>query len=383
MDNEPMPDESPAEQRGPSGYENWKLFVASEPSRGVVEFTLYTDAHVTGEILDGLGPFTVLNTVAIGADRPGEPLPAMVLRCQIHGSGVDPPLEMDQRDDTTWHAGGIDDEMAALLSLALGVRIRSGGPTREFTGGEPLGAPIQHSHSVPYLPRAGLRRVLPSAGGTHRIDAAAGLLSMYPSMPVGAAVTLVRAARAYQEGVWVSESDPEYTWLKLVSAVEAAADYWWQQDIDAVELLEAWDDDMKQRLEQAGGAELVSYVAERLVPVTRATRKFLAFLDEYLPGPPPNRPKTGRIDWDTVSNGLKLVYKYRSQSLHSGKPFPGPLLSAPFHAPGPAEKPFGLSSAVGDAVWLAKDLPMYLHVFEHIVRGALHSWWRHVGSPDS
>lgn len=289
--------------------------------------------------------------------------------------------DLSRGDDSRWHAGSLDDEMAALLSLALGVRMRSGGFTREFTEQDPLGTPRQYAHKAPYLPPAASRPILASVADTHRIDSSVSLLSAYPAMAPDAAVILVRAARSYQEGIWVAEEDPEYAWLKLVSAVEAAADYWWQRDSDPVELLEAWDSELKDRLEAAGGTGLVSDVAVRLVPLTQATRKFLSFLEEYMPGPPAKRPSTGQIEWSTIPKELRLVYKYRSDSLHGGKPFPGPLLSPPVHPAEVEERPLGLSSAVGDAVWMANDLPMHLHVFEHIVRGALHRWWEDVSTP--
>lgn len=369
---------------GPSGYEHWKAHIAGEPLRGIVEFTLYSDAHVTSEIREGFGPFTVLNTVAIArAQRRGESLPAMVLRCSLPGYAENSLPDMSQRDDATWHAGGLDDEIAALVGLALGIRIRSGGLTREFTAEDPLGVPREFMHKAPYLPSEGPRLVLPSAAGTHRIDQALELLSAYPSMTPDAAVTLVRAARAYQAGIWVAEEDPEYTWLKLVSSVEAVADHWWRQDADPAELLEAWDSDLTQRLAEAGGTGLVSVVAEKLVEVTRSTRKFLSFLEHYLPDPPPDRPTTYQVDWSTISKALRQVYLYRSQSLHGGKPFPGPLLSGPLLPTENEERPIGLSSAVGNAVWLAKDLPMHLHVFEYIVRGALHAWWKDASNSDS
>jgi hypothetical protein len=38
--------------------------------------------------------------------------------------------------------------------------------------------------------------------------------------------------------------------------------------------------------------------------------------------------------------------------------------------------PFGLAAGDGSSVWLAKDMPMYLHLFEYVVRGALIRWWQ-------
>ena len=77
---------------------------------------------------------------------------------------------------------------------------------------------------------------------------------------------------------------------------------------------------------------------------------------------------------------LKLIYGYRSKSLHSGVPFPQPMCSAPFPEPESCatEVPIGLFTSVGGTVWMAKELPMHLHVFADIARGALLNWWHSV-----
>ena len=73
---------------------------------------------------------------------------------------------------------------------------------------------------------------------------------------------------------------------------------------------------------------------------------------------------------------LRQVYNYRSKALHSGTPFPDPMCSAPFDTDSrPEERPSSISAAAAGAVWQAKDLPMYLHTFAYITRGALLNWW--------
>jgi hypothetical protein len=48
----------------------------------------------------------------------------------------------------------------------------------------------------------------------------------------------------------------------------------------------------------------------------------------------------------------------------------------------PVEEPPWLSSQhgasvqQGASVWAAADIPMYLHTFEYLARGALLAWWR-------
>ena len=74
---------------------------------------------------------------------------------------------------------------------------------------------------------------------------------------------------------------------------------------------------------------------------------------------------------------LSQVYGYRSKALHSGTPFPDPMCSAPLKDTDscPEERPSYISASAAGAVWQAKDLPMYLHIFAYIIRGALLNWW--------
>jgi hypothetical protein len=44
----------------------------------------------------------------------------------------------------------------------------------------------------------------------------------------------------------------------------------------------------------------------------------------------------------------------------------------------PAERPGGAVGA-GESVWVANDVPMYLHVFADIVQHVLCSWWGSLG----
>lgn len=67
---------------------------------------------------------------------------------------------------------------------------------------------------------------------------------------------------------------------------------------------------------------------------------------------------------------LKKVYSLRSDALHNGIPFPAPMSEPVF---GFEEIPM-VSGMLG-ATWSETDRPMLLHVFEHITRGALISWW--------
>jgi hypothetical protein len=364
----------------PEGYGNWRAFLTGARERGAAEFALYTDAHVTGQVLDRLGPYQLINTIAFDLTARGEPRAGVVLRVAHHADNSDQGPDMAQTRDAAWHGGFLDEEFAALLALSLGMRCKAAGCTRQFElGRDPRGMPVEYLRAPPYLPPLARKPQIPRAAGTHLLDDAIELLQRYPRLRVDDAVALLRAARSYQEGLWVSESDPEYAWLKLISAVETAANRSWSGEPDATVLLREWDAGLAAALEAAGGIELLTRAAERLAPATRATHKFLSFLDTFLPPPPEHRPPPAlRVDWDDMRDLLSLIYRYRSEALHGGKPFPAPLLwppMKPFPDQPPEERPIGQGAAQGQHVWQEADLPMHLHFFEHVARGALQAWW--------
>lgn len=83
---------------------------------------------------------------------------------------------------------------------------------------------------------------------------------------------------------------------------------------------------------------------------------------------------------------LRVVYRYRSNALHGGTPFPLPMCYPP-HRLGDdgvlTEKPSGLASATLGGVWVANDIPIHLHIFEYIVRSVLLTWWGKMISDDT
>src|SRR5690349_5537680 len=102
-----------------------------------------------------------------------------------------------------------------------------------------------------------------------------------------------------------------------------------------------------------------------------------------MPSPPLKRPTdlSDRINWeDELIDHVKKVYALRSSLLHSGTPFPAPLLAgiggseleADDYFP---ERPIGVWGS-GQSEWDASELPMHLHVFAYVVRGALLNWWK-------
>ena len=371
---------------GPFAYVNWKGMEEGRSSDGAAEFPLYTDAHITGNISQGYGPYQFLNTGSYSPDTRLKP--AIMLRVEDHMPDSQ-PLSPDMKTDTKrYHGGDIKDEIAALISLCLGIRLESGGCTRIFES-KPIkakpdwdvrGRPTTREGSdAPVMPPMRDSPVLPYALGHHSLQDTA-LLSMMMHLTPRQAIALVGAARLYQNAMWIGESQPELSWLMFVSAVEVAAGQWRQGEYTPLERMQASRPELIALLTPFGD-DLVQQVAKQIAPFMGASLGFRSFLLTFLPAPPTSRPNAhDQHPWDntTFEKSFKLIYTYRSDALHGGIPFPYPMCRPPRYditevCP---EKPAGLNSRTKGAVWSAKDTPMLLHLFEYIVRKSLLAWWQ-------
>ncbi|XXT23885.1 hypothetical protein WME94_20320 [Sorangium sp. So ce429] len=369
--------------RGPAGYENWKAALASTQRHLAVEVNLYSDAHITGELAPAPPtPYAFFNTIPIG--HRGAMVHALTLRADGH---LPPDLSpMERTDASRYHGGSEIDELAALLSLLMGVRLRPGGISRLFIGDDVVGRPLADVDQPNLVLRESSRIWrIPRARGEHNLNQALGtLFGAYPRLAPTQAIALVRAARLYQDALWVAEAQPELSWLFLVSAIEAVAV---QNQVDStppVELLERSLPKLAKLLDSAG-SEFKAAAALELHRQLRATGRFLDFTLRYLPDAPKDRPKNcASIEWDAahMKAALTKIYEYRSLALHDGRPFPKPMSSPPEVAGRYFEAPPGLAAGSHGAIWMAKDMPMLLHVFEYITRGAIINWWRAI-APDS
>ena len=140
---------------------NWLKASDTDAATEVCEDPLYSDAHITGEFTDGLGPYAFLNTVPL-PDGPGVVNAPIVLRAAIHLYEYHP--DMSKTDESLYHGGTLVDEIAALASVSLGVRIRGGGETRRFEPGkDPYGRPCAwNDEPKPIVRVRGNRLILPS-----------------------------------------------------------------------------------------------------------------------------------------------------------------------------------------------------------------------------
>jgi phytoene dehydrogenase-like protein len=135
------------------------------------------------------------------------------------------------------------------------------------------------------------------------------------------AVRVIRAARAYQEGLWIAGSDPSEAWVRLVGAIEVAASKMVLPDPWET-LTDTWPE-MAAALRRVPEEQALPLV-RKLARERRAQKRFIDFLVHFDPGPPDDRPafKAGQVDWGAMRSHLRTIYDYRSRALHDGRPFP-------------------------------------------------------------
>ncbi len=363
--------------------ENWLAVKNGHASLAVLECPFFTDARIVGELVQQSWPYAFLNTVPMH-EEPGLVQMPLVLRIHYHLDGFPGAIDWKKTDATRYHGGWLWDEVAALTSLCMGVRMKSGEPMRRFSASDAdqFGRPT--SAAAFRLPVIGLdkrRLVLPRVARTIGETETLRRLESITWLRHGDVTALVKAARLYQEALWIAESDPGMAWLLLVSAIETAAEHWRSDHGSPSERLQESKPALKERLHAAGGDELVDFVANEIIDSLGATNKFVKFVLEHLPPEPKDRPSPAfQIPWSKTKlrENLGLIYKHRSDALHGGTPFPAPMCEAPYfdqESKQFADKPLGLASKSHGSVWTAADTPILLHAFEYISRGALTTWW--------
>ena len=139
----------------------------------VLEFPLFTDALVIGEAR--FGPYAFLNTEDYRDDVVRAAIVLRYVACDYEAHRE--PRTYDESRENPYHGGYAQDELAALASLILGIRLSAGSVTREFeVKGDPLGKPTERgSRDKPFfrLPRS---YVIPSAAsGQHDLHDLQGI----------------------------------------------------------------------------------------------------------------------------------------------------------------------------------------------------------------
>ena len=338
-----------------------------------------------------MGPYSFLNAIPLH-DGPGVVNSPIILRAAIHLPQPLPDNDKLETDESLYHGGDFVDELAALTSVALGVRIRAGDESRRFDPGQdPYGQPRDWRYEPQPVVRVQPNRlILPSVVGTHPMSQLE-IMKSIPRIEPARYVNLIRACRSYQDALWIAESEPNLAWLMFVSALETAANDVYTTDASPSERLRTSKPDLGELLKEHGGDKLVDQVAELIADTFGATQKFIKFTLRFKPNEPDQRPDQEYCQVKWSNSGLRdilyKVYQYRSRSLHGGIPFPVPMLGSPFYAsqdPTASEIPLtGLALHSRGGTWIPGDAPINLHCFHYITRGALLKWWEEMSEEES
>ncbi|MBY8067005.1 hypothetical protein KW492_01935 [Vibrio fluvialis] len=360
----------------------WNLSLSRESDvkpYSIFEVPLFTDSYITGEFREESVPYDVLNLIPWYRNS-GEIAEAMMLRVEWFLT-TERSYDLDT-DSSSYHGGWAPDEIAALMSLILGIRVKAGGVVREYGGfnSDPLGTPRSPDRLPPNFSSRIAKPIVPSAIKTVNITNAFPFGNLH-KLSEEHYVALIRCARMYQDSLWMVESEPELAWLMLISALETAANFWDKSNYLPSEKLKASKLELYLALESQGGEELCNLVAQHIEKSLGATNKFVKFCLNYMPEEPRKRPRDwARIKWskNNFRSILTMLYGYRSSALHGGVPFPAPLCRPPSQTETdmpPAEKGLlGLASHSLGATWSSKDLPISANTFFEFSHGVLLNW---------
>lgn len=363
----------------------WRAWSVFDPASvdHIVEYSLYSDAWFTNIVREPGWPVELMPALPNWFNS-GVKFAAVARMRWSSDPSFDPSTVKLKTDTRSHHGGDSGDEIAALVSLALGVRCRNGGITRRWMidderDWDALGMPIEEDHRPPFWqPPRRNRPMFPALATQVDLAEAQPLMQKFASTSPSNAALLVRAARLYSSALWIADSDGNYAWLQMVSALETVAATaagtrpLWRRVKEAMP-------DVWAELVRVGGQPHAEAVGTLLAPLARSTDRFLNFVERYAPPSPDRRPELfAQLDWDDLRVPLRAVYGLRSRALHDGTPFPDPMCepAMTWGTEIPVEKPPWKSSSTGFATWAAEDVPMFLHTFEYIVRSVLLAWWK-------
>jgi len=347
----------------------------------MTEFSIYSDSSFTGDLGDEK-TYSFLNMLP------------------MHETGVNPTIMVQAKSalDTSkiiyidenpniddYHGGWINDEIAALISLKLGVRAHAGSNLREYNGhSHPYGSPrAEHNPPPPLLLKRGY--VVPSAKKEVSINDLKTINDIY-KLSESDFNSLIKAARNFQDSLWICESSPNLAWLLMISAIEVAANCWNSKSGDPIQRLKVAKPQLFNKLNDLNIQGLTEEIANEFSDSMGAAKKFRDFCLCFLPDEPAKRPEYGRIKWNrnTLRDIFNTIYRLRSNALHAGKPFPQPMCSPPDNFFGISEQAVSSPKAKGSfapkkstlgATWSYKEAPINLNLFVHMTHSILNKWW--------
>lgn len=295
----------------------------------------------------------------------------------------------------------VQSEIAALISLKFGIRVQTGPVERYFnlTSTNPKG--VASGHTEDQMPKI-VRRTSGIISGASKQIQFSDLqsISVFAKLRASQSTALIKSALLYQRAYWLSEENPQISWLLFTSSLEAAANFFMNSVGDENDEFkeiknicpELYGFLEKSTNENLLSGELLRNIMEEISSKSRVRRNLLKFCLRYKPLPPKGRPAYSLIDYDdnNYRKVIDQIYQLRSRALHDGKAFPSPICSPPQY-----DRKFGHSEegAGGKAYplerpdlksleerkithWKEKHLPMHLHTYHYIVQQTLMNWWK-------
>ncbi len=232
-------------------YKNLKKHNPKKKPFSINEYPLYTDAEIIGELNEDSIPYRFLN-LSSGFSYRNSANESILLRIYWYISANEESYEV-KTDTSKYHGGWTPDEMAALASLKLGIRLKAGELTRIFDAvfKDPLGVPQCERAPAPKINFKYRRPVLPSVLKKVNIKSLS-VLSSLKSLDEATYIALVRAARQYQSALWLAEEEPELAWLLFISSLETAANHWSSMEASPSQKLKTSKPELSELLIKCG-----------------------------------------------------------------------------------------------------------------------------------
>ncbi len=363
-------------------YRNSILQKQADKKIAIYEFVIYSDSIFTDEVENG-EIYSFLNMLP-----PHDNLvsPSITVRANWF-IDINKTIYSDTNSYTDdFHGGWFTDEIAALVSLKLGVRAHGGSIIRTFNyDNSEFGQPRADLTPCPILTKDRRASIAPTVSKNTAINTLDAINDI-GNLQEDKFNSLIKAARNFQNSLWICESSPNLAWLMIVSALETAAVQWEENKQSPIEKFEHSKPEMFEYLNNEKYRELIPIIASEFSSTFGVTKKFLDFCLNFLPDEPEVRPAVGQIDWSR--GGLKkifnTIYGLRSKALHTGQPFPEPMSSPPFQYDGIAEAAIiGKALSTLGGTWTPKDAPINLNTFIYMAHSILNKWWNSLYTPQS
>jgi hypothetical protein len=377
-------------------YKNWLQFNLNKECHKIYEYPLYSDhPKIGGQIAffqnkEGIldFPYEILNVCNLSSEftlysrlilRIYDHLEPLCIEQNISKAKTlySHPKKHNYTVNIDWH-----EQIAVLLSLIYGIRLKAGDLSREIQFNTlDIGIPRGfYSHFNP----DGIRLInsnmpiLPNVVSYLSRDGIDISKERYQFLKFGKlksgedAFKLVQAAKLYRDALWFAESEPSFSWVLLVSAIETVAVKWCSDNKlntlnklnNKYPILQRMFPDNSNKINADNPIDKKDFIQ----------LKFCAFLLEHFPSAPPIRPpEYAQVLWtkENILPILKIIYKHRSKMLHEGTHFPQEICCSP------------LSVNFDNLEKIILEKPdsnennslMFLQTFEYIVRYSILKWF--------